>query len=82
VINGKNRSYLIGIVALYLLYISYELFQGRGETNTTMTPTARILFIVFFILAAAGLLVYAVRVWKRSGEEEQKSPQDDNNNLK
>ena len=80
--NGKNRASLLGVVAVYLLYLSYELFQGRNDPNTTMTPTARILFIVFFILAAAGLLVYAVRVWKRSGEEEQKPPQDDNNNLK
>ena len=80
-INGKTRSYLIGIVALYLLHISYELFQGRDDPNTTMTPAARILFIVFFVLAAIGLLIYAVRSWKRSGKDDEE-PKDDGNNLK
>ena len=78
--NGKTRSSLIGIVGAYLLYIAYELFQGRAETDTTMTPAARIFFIALFVLAGIGLLVYAVFMWRRSAkdEEEQKRKQDEN----
>ena len=80
-INRKTRACLFGIVALYLLHISYELFKGRGETDTTMTPAARIVFIVFFVLAAVGLGIYAVRTYRSSGDDDQ-PPKDDKNNLK
>ena len=46
---GKNRSYLMGIAGGYLLYIAYQLFESRGDQNTTMTPFVRIAFIVFFV---------------------------------
>lgn len=80
--RGKTRSSLLGLVAVYLLYIAYELFQGRNDPETTMTPAARILFIVFFVLASVAILIYAYRIWKKSGQEEEKTPRDQNESLK
>lgn len=81
--NGKTRSTLLGIVGAYLCYLAYQLFEGRAETDTAMTPTARIAFIVFFALAGAAVMVYAVVVWKKSGEEEEREKaKDDENTLK
>lgn len=81
--SGKTRSTLMGVVGAYLLYTAYELFRDRGDLNTTMTPLARILFIALFVLAGAALLVYAVRIWKRSGEsEENQQPPESRNDLK
>ena len=81
--QGKTRSSLLGIVGAYLLYTAYELFEGRGDPNTTMTPAIRILFIAFFALAGAAILVYAWRVWKNSGKEEKEEPpKEDDNTLK
>ena len=81
--NGKTRASLLGLVAAYLLYLSYELFAARADTNTTMTPAARTLFIILFVLAAVALAVYAVHVWRHSDEEErQERRRDDENTLK
>ena len=81
--NGKTRASLLGIVGGYLLYTAYELYRDWGNPDTTMTTAARIVFIVLFVLAGAALLVYAVRVWKCSGREEEKQqPPGDRNSLK
>ena len=81
--NAKNRSTLLGVVGAYLIYLAWQLFDGRGETDTTMAPAVRIIFTVFFVLAGAAILIYAVRVWRSSGkEEEQEKPKDDENSLK
>ena len=69
--NGKTRSSLMGIVAFYLLYISYQLFQGRNDPESTMSPVVTILFIIFFVCAAAGVLIYAFKLWKKSEKEEK-----------
>ena len=66
-----------------MFYIAYELFQSRGDTDTTMTPAARILFIILFAAAAIALLCYTVHIWRQSArEEEQEQPKDDPNSLK
>lgn len=81
--NGKTRATLLGIVAAYLLYTAYELFEGRNDPNTTMTLPVMILFIVLFVIAAGFLAVYACRVWKRSKQEEEEQPaQEDGESLK
>ena len=81
--QNKTRAGLIGIAAAYLLYLCYELYQGRGETDTTMTPTARGVFIVLFAISALALLVYAYRVWKHSREQDEKSSdREDSTRLK
>lgn len=82
--SGKTRASLFGIVALYLLHLAYELFESRVDPNTTMTPFARIMFIALFVIASVCLIVYAVRVWRRSGqdEEEQKQSEQDEQNMK
>ena len=82
--NGKTRSSLMAIVAAYLLYTAYELYQGRGNPDTTMTAPVMYLFIALFALAAAGLLVYAWRLWRQSGKQEEEKPpaSEDKINLK
>ncbi len=77
--QGQTRSSLLGIVGAYLLYTAYELFRDRGETDTVMTPAARYAFIALFVLAGAALIVYAVRVWKQAGREEEKKREDAEN---
>ena len=83
---GKNRSYLMGIAGGYLIYIAYELFANRNDQNTTMSPAARIAFIVFFILVGIGLLVFAFRLWfagnKAEKEKKDEQPPDNENSLK
>lgn len=79
--NGKTRSALLGLVAAYMLYTAYGLYQN--DTETTMSPTVRTLFIVLFVLAGIGVAVYAYFVWKNSEkkkEEEQK--QNDQDSMK
>ncbi|MBR2287760.1 MAG: hypothetical protein IJ865_05905 [Clostridia bacterium] len=78
--SGKSRATLLGIVGVYVIYLAYQLSEGRAETDTTMSPGARYAFIALFVLCGIAVLVYALRVWKRSGEEEQQ--QDDGERLK
>ena len=73
--NGKTRSTLLGFVGAYLVYLAYGLFQDRAATNTTMSLTARYVFIAVFALAGTALMVYAVALWRRSLLEEKR--QDD-----
>lgn len=83
---GKNRSYLMGIAGGYLIYIAYQLFESRGDQNTTMSPAVRIAFIVFFVLAGIGLLVFAFRLWfaavKAEKENKNEDPPENENSLK
>lgn len=79
--NGKNRSYLMGIVGGYIIYLAYKLYQSMGDPEAGMSTGMRIFFIVFFTLAGIALLVYAVILWKNAGKENEKqeSPEDENN---
>ena len=80
--NGKTRSSLLGITGGYLMYLAYQLFQGRNDPDTTMTPAARIFFICFFVLAGLGVVIYAIRVWRHSDKEEEKPEEDQTTSLK
>ena len=72
------RSGLYGVVAAFLLFTAYDLFKNRNETDTTMTPAIRTVFIIFFAVAGLGLIVYAWWHW-RNHEKDQKDDEDDNN---
>ena len=69
--KGKTRSSLLGLAGAYLLYIAYGLYKDKGNADTTMSPAARILFIVLFAAAAAAILVYALLLWRRSDREDK-----------
>ena len=77
--SGKSRASLMWVVAAYLIYISYDLFDHRQDTDTTMSPAARYLFIGLFVLAAAAIAVYGFRIWKDSkkGTDDPPDQQDD-----
>ena len=69
--NGaKNRSYLMGVVGGYLLYLAYQMFEERNS-ESSMSMAVRILFMVFFIIAGIGLMVYAWRIWKIADKAER-----------
>lgn len=72
----------MAIVAAYLLHLAYQLFQGRNDPNTTMAPAVVYLFVALFALAAAGLIVYAWRLWKSAPKEEEPSREENENSLK
>ena len=79
--SGKTRSSLIGVVGGYLIYLAWQLYQGRNNPETTMTLAVMILFIVLFTLIGAALIVYACVLWKRAmkeDEEEQKWEENEN----
>ena len=81
----KARPAIIGAAALYLLYIAYELFEGRSNPETDMSLPLRYVFIGFFVLAAAALVVYAYRLWaaqRRQDREGQEKPPEDENSIK
>ena len=77
---AKTRASLYIVVAGYLLYQAYGLYQGRNDPDTTMSPAVMVLFIALFVLAALGLAVFAVYTWRQSAREDKE--RQDENNLK
>ena len=76
-INGKTRSTLLGLVGAYLMYLAYQLFDGRADPDTTMTMVPRIVFIVLFALCGLALIVYSLWLWKQAlRQDQQEHPQD------
>ena len=79
--KGKNRAGLLGVAGGYILYLAYQLYRDRGE-ETTMTPALRVIFIALFAVAGIALIAYALRLWRRSGEDEQPPSPPDETHLK
>lgn len=80
--SAKNRSYLMGVVGGYLLYLAYQLFEDRDEPGS-MSQAMLIFFTVFFVIAGIILVVYAFRIWiiadrKEREEKEEAQPEDGN----
>lgn len=67
-INPRSRNTMIGLVGAYLVYLGYQLFQGRNAPDTTMAPALLILFAVVFAVAGVGLMAYACLTWKNVGK--------------
>ena len=74
----------MAVVAAYLIYTAWELFQGRNTPDASMAPWVAILFAALFACAAVGLLIMAWKLWQKSGEEEkeEKARKDEENSLK
>ena len=82
--NERIHSTLLGVVGAYLIYLAYQLFEKRADADASMPPALRIVFIAFFSLAGAAVIVYAFLVWKKSRAEDEQEQQrkDDENTLK
>ena len=80
--KASIRSGLFAVVAVYMMKIAYDLYKARTDTDTTMTPAARTVFIVFFALAGIVLLVSAAVIWHRGRKEEQRERDEDEASLK
>ena len=71
--NERIHSTLLGVVGAYLIYLAYQLFEKRADAS--MPPALRIVFIAFFGLAGAAVIVYAFLVWKKSRAEDEQEQQ-------
>ena len=82
--NERIHSTRLGVVGAYLIFLAYQLFEKRADADASLPPALRIVFIAFFGLAGAAVIVYAFLVWKKSPKEDgQKQPRkDDENTLK
>ncbi len=71
--NGKNnlRLSMIAVVAGYMLYTAYQLFDNRNDPDSGMSMGVLILFVAFFSLAGIGLFAYAFYLWKKGKQEEK-----------
>ena len=58
-------------------FTAYDLFKGRNDPESTMPMWLLIAFMVFFALAGAALLVFAIRLWVHSKDEEQQEEKED-----
>ncbi len=81
--NQKTRAALLGVVAVYLLFAAFKIYEGRMDPGNNVAPVVMIIIAVLFFLIAAGLLVYAWKSWMRSDrEEKEKQARDDPDNTK
>ncbi len=85
--NGKNRSYILGVAGGYLVYLAYQLFENRSNPEAGMSPALRILFMSLFTVIGIGLMIYAIRIWKAADREEkdrkeEENPEEDGKTLK
>lgn len=81
--NGKNRSYLMGVVGGYLIYQAYQIYKNIGDPDAGMLPAVRVLVITLFTMIGLALIVYGVILWKKSNKEEEKEqPPEDKNSMK
>ncbi len=71
--NPKTRASLLGVVAVYLLFSAYKIYEGRMDPGNNAAPAVMILIAVLFALMAAALLVYAWRSWLRADREEREN---------
>ena len=72
----------MGVVGAYLIYTAWQLFVGRTDPDTTMTPAMMWFFIAVFVGVGIRLLVYACRLWKQALSEEAEQKKDDPTSLK
>ncbi len=69
--SKKARSGLYGIVSAFMFFTAYDLFKGRNDPESTMPMGLLIAFMIFFALAGVGLLIFAIRLWVHSGDEDK-----------
>lgn len=75
--NRKARSGLYGIASAFMFFTAYDLFKGRNDPESTMPMWLLIAFMVFFALAGVALLVFAIRLWIHSKDEDQQEEKED-----
>ena len=65
--SDKLRAGIYSMAAFYMLYTAMQLFKENGS----------MIAVVFFVIAAIGLLVFAVMIAKRVTEEEKRKVEED-----
>ena len=62
--RAGTRATLRALVAGYLAYLAWQIYQGVRSGESTMNPTVGYLAAGFFLLAAVTFAVYLVRHWR------------------
>lgn len=75
--NNKSRASFLALAAFYLLYLAYQLFEGREAPDAGMSLPVCWLFIVIFVLSAAGVLYYAWRMWQQAKKQDEEATEEE-----
>ena len=82
----RNRAGLLGIAGAYLLYLAWQLFQGRNNPDSSMPRAVLGLFIGIFGIAACALFVMSWKLWQKAAdkekEEREETSKEDSDSLK
>lgn len=78
--NQNTHALLLALVGGYVLYIAYQLLDGLLSGKGDMPQAAAIAAIAVFALGGAGVLLYALKVWRDAGKKEEE-PADDPDKL-
>ena len=62
--RADNIAAIRALVAGYLAYLAWQIYQGVRSGESTMNPTVGYLAAGFFLLAAVAFAVYLVRRWR------------------
>lgn len=79
--NNGTRSSIYAAVAAFLLFTAWDLLKSN-DPNSTMTPTVKTIFVVFFAIAGVALIGLAWWTWKNRNKLDEKEETKDENGFK
>lgn len=79
--NNGTRSSIYAAVAAFLLFTAWDLLKSN-DPNSTMTPTVKTIFVVFFAIAGIALIGLAWWTWKNRNKLDEKEETKDENGFK
>jgi|GEM_PF-6849908 len=63
--EAEIRCTLRCLVAVYLFYISYSLYQGFAGGTSKVPGYLLVIFIVFFVLAGIAVILYSLKQYRK-----------------
>ncbi|MBE5803571.1 MAG: hypothetical protein E7316_03565 [Clostridiales bacterium] len=75
--NQNTHALLLTLVGGYILYIAYQLLDGLLAGKDEMPLAAAIAAIAVFVIGGIGVLIYAWKLWRDAGKQDETEPEDE-----
>lgn len=71
--KSKGQAAFYAIAGGYLLYLAYQLFEGRTD-NAGVNDVTALLFSILFAVAGIAILIYTAIMYQKILKEESHRP--------